>query len=192
MDYLQIEKGVREIYNSMGERYIEKARELWREKDELSAFLDMLNGDSVLDIGCGTGEVLSYCAGRGLRVSGIDISERMLEIAGKAVPEAGLSVLSVYELSKLRESYDGIIASYILVHIPKDKVGGVVKDIYSLLNPGGKLFLVFTTARETNEYMFNYTADEVTELLEDSDFRVIKAVAEANGDLDTGIAVAER
>ena len=192
MDYLEIEKGVRDIYDSMAERYTEKARANWEEKTQLLSFLDMLSGKKVLDIGCGTGEVLGFCESRGFNMTGIDISEQMIKIAGKAAPGARLSVMSVYGLSELTESFDGVIAAYILVHIPKDRVDGVLRDIYARLTPGGKLFLAFTRARETNEFMVNYTTEEVAELLRNNDFRVRSSCTDRGDDLETGVIIAEK
>jgi ubiquinone/menaquinone biosynthesis C-methylase UbiE len=46
-------------------------------------------GASVLDLGCGTGNpIAKYIAEKGFRVIGVDQSEKMLEIAKKAVPDA--------------------------------------------------------------------------------------------------------
>jgi ubiquinone/menaquinone biosynthesis C-methylase UbiE len=47
-------------------------------------------GDSVLDVGCGTGVFLRLCADRGAAVSGLDGSERLLALARTRVPEADL------------------------------------------------------------------------------------------------------
>ncbi len=43
---------------------------------------------SILDIGCGTGRDAGYLARNGFRVTGIDLSERMIEYARRTYPEA--------------------------------------------------------------------------------------------------------
>src|SRR5215207_4041055 len=48
------------------------------------------HGDRVLDVGCGTGVFLRLCADRGAAVTGLDASERLLEVARGRVPEAEL------------------------------------------------------------------------------------------------------
>src|SRR4029077_12470948 len=40
-------------------------------------------GDPILELGCGTGRITMALAEAGKRVTGLDISERMLERAGK-------------------------------------------------------------------------------------------------------------
>ena len=47
-------------------------------------------GDSILDLGCGTGEDACHLAHAGIRVTGLDASSAMLEVAGTKVTEAEL------------------------------------------------------------------------------------------------------
>lgn len=57
-----------------------------------SIFVDVgLAGRSVLDLGCGSGQVSLLAASMGASVVGIDIAPRMLEIARRAASEASLS-----------------------------------------------------------------------------------------------------
>ena len=60
MDCNQIESGVQKIYDSMGEKYIVKTKEIWSDKNQLVSFLSLLSGNKILDIGCGVGEVLVF------------------------------------------------------------------------------------------------------------------------------------
>ncbi len=46
-----------------------------------------LTGLSVLDVGCGTGEVAAGLMARGAHVTGLDASERMCQLAAERVPE---------------------------------------------------------------------------------------------------------
>jgi SAM-dependent methyltransferase len=47
-------------------------------------------GDHVLDLGCGTGEDAVWLAGRGIRVTALDLSEGMLEVAQRKARDEGL------------------------------------------------------------------------------------------------------
>jgi SAM-dependent methyltransferase len=52
----------------------------------------------VLDVGCGPGSVTAYLAERGLDVSGVDLSARMVEHARRLHPGQRFAVASATEL----------------------------------------------------------------------------------------------
>ncbi|TCL09518.1 cyclopropane-fatty-acyl-phospholipid synthase [Shimia isoporae] len=69
-------------------------------------------GDHVLEIGCGWGGFAEYAAKeRGLRVTGLTISEEQLKYAQERIEKAGLSDLVEFKLQDYRDetaTYDGI------------------------------------------------------------------------------------
>ena len=69
-------------------------------------------GDHVLEIGCGWGGFAEYAAKeRGLRVTGLTISEEQFKYAQERIEKAGLSDLVNFKLQDYRDetgSYDGI------------------------------------------------------------------------------------
>jgi len=56
-----------------------------------------LQGQTVLDLGCGSGQVSLLAASMGARVHGIDISSRMLSIARDAAEHAGYAAAARFE-----------------------------------------------------------------------------------------------
>ncbi|EKD81523.1 MAG: cyclopropane-fatty-acyl-phospholipid synthase superfamily [uncultured bacterium] len=62
------------------------------EIDFIVAELKLVSGDSVLDIGCGTGRHSIELARRGFKVTGVDISSGMLAVARKNAAAAGVPV----------------------------------------------------------------------------------------------------
>jgi ubiquinone/menaquinone biosynthesis C-methylase UbiE len=50
------------------------------------------SGDSVFEIGCGAGAMLKIFSDMGLRVSGLDYTADLIEIARAAIPEGNFSV----------------------------------------------------------------------------------------------------
>jgi SAM-dependent methyltransferase len=63
-------------------------------------------GPSVLDVGCGSGELCELAASRGARVSGIDAAAELVEFARRRVPEADLRVGPIEQLPWPDESFD--------------------------------------------------------------------------------------
>ena len=70
--------------------------------------IDPKPGDSVLDVGCGTGVFLRMCADRGATVSGLDASEGLLALARERVAEADLRLADLQALPYPDDSFDAV------------------------------------------------------------------------------------
>ena len=108
---------------------------------EIPALFSMmpdLKDKAVLDLGCGFGEHCKRFVESGAKkVVGIDISEKMLEIAKieNADPKITYINMPMEDISKLNEKFDVVVSS-LAFHYVED-FSGVVKNIYDLLNEKG-------------------------------------------------------
>jgi ubiquinone/menaquinone biosynthesis C-methylase UbiE len=66
-------------------------------------------GARVLDVACGTGRISIPLARRGFHVSGLDVSERVLEVARAEAPELDFRRGDMRELPWEDESFDAVI-----------------------------------------------------------------------------------
>ena len=104
-------------------------------------FLKLLPaGAAVLDVGCGGGTKSKYLAAKGFRVTGIDFSENMIEIARREVPGANFQVIEVLDLLKLPGEFDGVFAQAVLLHVLKQDAPRALRDMVGKLKPGGCLY----------------------------------------------------
>lgn len=115
-------------------------------------FVSFLKPDSlVLDVGCGAGIKSQYLLNKSLRVVGIDFSEKMIEIAKREVPNATFHVMDIKDLSGLQESFDGIFAQAVLLHIPEKEVSSVIDELKSKLKDGGYLYVAVKGRKENGK-----------------------------------------
>lgn len=97
-----------------------------------------LNGKRVLDLGCGMGEHCKDYIKRGAkRVVGVDISEKMLEVARKENSDENILYINIpmEDISSIDEKFDVVISSLAMHYI--EDFDGVVKAVHSLLDDGG-------------------------------------------------------
>ncbi len=100
-------------------------------------------GDDVLEIAVGTGKNLPFYPA-GVRLTGVDLSPRMLAIARKRAAELGLEAdLREGDVQRLEfpdERFDCVICTISLCSIPDDRAA--VREAWRVLRPGGRFILV--------------------------------------------------
>jgi len=135
---------IRDAYNLIADEY-----ERVRDQTSSVAPLKMLNArlapDSrILDIGCGTGLPVSrWLVDQGHRVNGLDISEKMLALARKNVPEADFCVADLALLKPRQFTVDAVTCIFTLFHVRRDLHAEIFGTIRTFLNGRG-LFLIST------------------------------------------------
>jgi cyclopropane fatty-acyl-phospholipid synthase-like methyltransferase len=102
-------------------------------------------GARVLDVGCGTGvPTARQLADAGCDVTGIDISEGMLELARREVPGATflrLDVADMPDVGPSRGGFDAIVAFFSLLMLPRTEIPTTLRRLYDLLEPGAYFLL---------------------------------------------------
>lgn len=96
----------------------------------------------ILDAGSGTGiPVAEFLINCGYEVVGIDISSNMIGTAQKNVPEATFLQMDMTNLDFPPGSYDGVISTYAIIHIPRELHAGIFRSFHSILKPGGAMLV---------------------------------------------------
>jgi len=98
-------------------------------------------GGDVLDLGCGNGIPASkWLSDNGFRVTGVDLSDIMVERARDLVPAATFlrgDVTSVDEVDFDRFSFDAVVSFFALIHLPVSEQRGLIARLAGWLRQGG-------------------------------------------------------
>ncbi|WP_405856201.1 class I SAM-dependent methyltransferase [Streptomyces sp. NBC_00090] len=137
---------VRESYDRVADNYVHMVEttgigdirtDPWL-KASIDAFADTVSDlGPVLDVGCGPGTVTAYLAERGLDVSGVDLSPRMIENARRLYPQCRFSVSSATELDLEEASLGGVLGWWSLFNLPREVLPQVLALFTRALKPGG-------------------------------------------------------
>jgi SAM-dependent methyltransferase len=104
-------------------------------------------GGRILDIGCGPGWTTSFLARAGFQAVGVDISERMIEIAEERSARDNIAaeflVADMEDLDLGRCDFDGVLFFDCLHHCPG--YTQALKQAHAHLRPGGHILLLETT-----------------------------------------------
>lgn len=121
---------------------------------------------AVLDVGCGTGDLVCEIARQGITATGVDFAEDMIELAREAAKAQGLSqadfrCASIFEVEFLSNAYDVIVANGFIEYISQDELRRFAQLVSAALAPGGSLVLG-SRNRLFNIYSLNaYTVMEL-------------------------------
>lgn len=135
----------RQSYDTVADNYTDFTRAAMDRLPVARSFLDVFSTlvatGRVLDAGCGPGWVTAYLHDRGLDVSGIDLSPRLIEIARTNHPSIDFTVGSVTDLPVASHSLVGITCWWVLHHVPDSALGEVMAQFWEKLEPGGYLLV---------------------------------------------------
>ena len=128
-------------FNTLASRY----DELWThstvgrlQRDAVWRRLNGLfeRGQSVLDLGCGTGEDALHFARLGMRVRAIDSSPEMVRLAQQRGVDA--SILPIEDVQSITECFDGVISNFGALNCVSD-LRALSGHLAALVRPGGYL-----------------------------------------------------
>jgi len=95
---------------------------------------------NVLDVACGTGDMVVELMKHGCEVTGIDLSEEMLAIARQKVPSAAVRVANAEALPFADGEFDAVTCAFGVRNFVHLEAG--LREMLRVLKPGGKLVIL--------------------------------------------------
>lgn len=142
----------------------------------LLAFISRIAPDGlVLDLGCGPAADSSIMRDRGLRVDPVDASAEMVRHANEtyAINARQATFADINE----EQHYDGIWASFSLLHASAEELPGLLAALHRALKPAGIFHLAMKTGNgarrdKLGRYYSYYSEQQLQQYLTDAGFTI--------------------
>lgn len=113
---------------------------VWQYGESVLQLLSPQSGESILDLGCGTGQLTDKIAQTGAVVQGIDADLEMINQAKINYPHLSFRVADARDF-QVDQPFDAIFSNAVLHWIKEPDA--VIKSIYNHLKPGGRFVAEF-------------------------------------------------
>jgi ubiquinone/menaquinone biosynthesis C-methylase UbiE len=142
-------------------------------------------GSKILDCGCGPGMDTERFSRMGYNVTAIDLSERFVKLTKERVRTATVKKMDMKYLEFPEASFDGLWASFSLLHIRASDIEQTLSRFRAVLRPNGLLFAavhrgpktewVKTTisGMERDTYVQEWIQTEIEDVLGSAGFTIL-------------------
>lgn len=141
----------------------------------------------VLDLGCGPGNITKYLNDQrnDLRIRGIDVSQKMIDLAIKNNPNSNFEVLDIRNLENHKFTYNGIICGFCIPYLSTYDLENLLPNMKKILKKDGILYLSFVEGNKDKSgfikgsdgkqmYFYFHNFDEISQLLLFNGFKTEK------------------
>lgn len=189
MELEQLNELTKIAYEKTADKYHHSFKDEMERKEYdrllLDRYSEMLQVNSlVCDAGCGpSGHIGSYLYEKGHMVTGIDFSQRCIEIATSHNPGIDFRAMDMMNTNFEDEYFDGIVSFYSILYTPKKHLDKIFAEFNRILKKDGKLLVVVKRGinegiiedewYEGNRVYFSYfLEDEIKNYFSGNNFRI--------------------
>lgn len=177
----------KEVFNLFAKHYQDKFMGFDLYHDTFDVFCELVKTEkaSVLEIGCGPGNITKYLLKKrpDFKLLGIDISENMIELAANNNPLAKFKLLDCKDITDLNLKFNAIMCGFTLPYLTKQETIQLIEDASEIILPNGILYLstmedyyknskIITSSTNKDIGLFTYyhQADYLKEAIKKSNF----------------------
>ena len=155
-----------EFFNSIAEKWDSTTKVDEKKINKLLSQISISNGDSILDIGTGTGVLIPFYKelNRDGEITGVDISEGMLNVAKRKFGQLINVKFEKVDVEKdfIEEKYDKIVLYSMFPHL-NNKTETIKKLVNNNLKEKGKLLIAHSDSREFLNNLHSNADERVSE-----------------------------
>jgi SAM-dependent methyltransferase len=176
-----------DTYDAVAEQYHERHSDRSIVQGYFDRFLALLDGDRVLDVGCGPGWETASFGERGYDAIGIDLTPAFLDIATDAAPTESFARMDMRRLGFGCQTFDGLWSCASFLHVPRSDAHSTLAEFHRVLRPGGVLALAVKqgdgertgNTYENDERQFTlYSVDDIHGKVKTAGFTIEECTAD--------------
>ncbi|MBF4493088.1 class I SAM-dependent methyltransferase [Flavobacterium sp. MR2016-29] len=179
-----------ETWNKIASLYEDKFMNLSLYNETYDFFLNTLKGDqlNIFEIGCGPGNITKYLLSKNpdLKIKGIDIAPKMLELAKLNNPSASFEIMDTRKLDEINEKFDAVMCGFCLPYLSEEDASKLIYDANTLLTTKGILYISFIEGKPSQSgfisgstgdrtYFYYHTLEDIKNQLFKNHFEIIKS-----------------
>lgn len=175
----------KETYNSTHKEFINRTRDfsgLPELSDEINAFIKILPGKNILDIGFGSGRDTIYFLKNDLSVISIDIVKEFIDNLSEK-HKAKICYMDMRLLGFREAVFHGLWCCASLLHIPRPQIESTLRGFNKILSKNGILYLsvkegqgeewVNAGKRKKDRYFVYFSREEIISLVISQGFEIV-------------------
>ncbi|WP_264530663.1 class I SAM-dependent DNA methyltransferase [Flavobacterium sp. N502540] len=179
-----------ETWDKIAAIYQDKFMDLKLYNETYDFFCDALKNEQlhIFEIGCGPGNITKYLLSKkpDLKIRGIDIAPKMIELAQKNNPSAQFEVMDTRDLNKVDQQFDAIICGFCLPYLSEEDCSKLINSTDKILCPNGIFYLSFVEGHSTESgfisgstgdrtYFYYHNLKNIEKQLSIHNFKIIKS-----------------
>lgn len=128
-------------YDLMAEKFSQTRKFFWRGMEFIRDYAK--EGDKVLDFGCGNGRLLELFTDKKIEYTGVDVSQKLLDLAKNRHPEESASFLKINPsqiILPFPDNYFNVVYSIaVFHHFPAAHAAKMAQELQRVTQPGGHI-----------------------------------------------------
>ena len=192
---------VKKIFEDFSEQYFD----LYMNVDLYSGALDYLadlteeGQKQLLDLGCGPANLSYYLDKQidGLKITGIDLSEKMISLAKQNLPEGKFITSDIMDLPEFNHQFDIILLGFIIPYLSPVETQSLLATLSDLISESGLLYISAIDAKLTSDdketkpnafKQYLYGHDDLEQILSKHSFELKKSFSQVQN-MDSEIII---
>ena len=153
-----------DYYNENADKFYENTvnADMSEQYQHFLKFLDQ--GAKILDLGCGSGRDSKYFIDNGYKVTAIDGSEKLSELASHLIGQE-VKCMNFGDIS-FENEFDGVWACASLLHVDSKEITNIMQKLNKSLKQDGVMYCSFKYGAESGQRNGRYFLDMTEELFE--------------------------